>query len=103
MGREGWRAELVTHERDIRNGERDVGIRERNIEGTARAVAKDMLKSDKTIRALLKEARQQAVQRSRSTLLGKLFEHLAPFLQRFGHDPRDVRPIMNPLDYVVFD
>jgi predicted Holliday junction resolvase-like endonuclease len=95
--------ELAIQERDIRDRERSVELRERNIEATARAIAKDMLKSDKTVKALMKEARQQAVQRSRSTLLGKFFEHLAPFLQRFGHDPRDVRAIMDPIDYVVFD
>ena len=98
-----WQAEVTHAERDIRDRERKVDFLERNIEARARALAKDMLKSDRTVRTLLKEERQKAVLRSRSTLLGKLFEHLSPFLQRFGHDPRDVRPIMNPIDYVVFD
>jgi len=100
---EDWQAELDSQERDIKDREHDIALRERNLESTARALAKDMLKNDKTIKALMKEARRQAIQRSRSTLLGKLFERLGPFLQRFGHDPRDVRPIMDPIDYVVFD
>jgi predicted Holliday junction resolvase-like endonuclease len=98
-----WQAELETQEHEVRDREREIERGQRNLEGTARALAKDMLKSDKTIKALMKEARQQAILRSRSTLLGKLFERLGPFLQRFGHDPRDVRPILDPIDYVVFD
>ena len=42
-------AEVATQERDIRDRERAVELRERNIEATARALAKDMLKSDKTV------------------------------------------------------
>lgn len=100
---DGWHAELDSQEHSLRIRERDLELRERNLEGTARALAKDMLKSDKTVKALMKDARQQAIQRSRSTLLGKLFERLGPFLQHFNHDPRDVRAIMDPIDYVVFD
>lgn len=96
-------SELRSRENDIRDRERDVQSRERRLESTARALAKDMLKSDATVRALIKEAKQQALQRSRSTLLGKLFERLGPFFQTFGHDPRDMRAIMDPIDYVVFN
>lgn len=92
-----------SRENDIRDRECDVQSRERRLESTARALAKDMLKSDATVRALIKEAKQQALQRSRSTLLGKLFERLGPFFQTFGHDPRDMRAIMDPIDYVVFN
>lgn len=102
-GLEDWQAELEIQERDVRDRERELERGQKDLESTARVLAKDMLKSDKTVKALMKEARQQAVLRSRSTLLGKLFERLGPFLQRFGHDPRDVRPIMDPIDYVVFD
>ena len=77
--------------------------RERNLEKTAREMAKGMIKDDKTVKALLSDARRQAIQRSRSTLLGNLFERLAPFFAQFDHDPRDVRALMNPIDYVVFD
>jgi len=66
-------------------------------------MAEGMIRDDKTVKALLSDARRQAIQRSRSTLLGHLFERLAPFFARFDHDPRDVRPLMNPIDYVVFD
>jgi predicted Holliday junction resolvase-like endonuclease len=34
--------------------------------------------------------------------LGKLFERLWPFRQELDHDPRDMRVILDPIDYVVF-
>jgi predicted Holliday junction resolvase-like endonuclease len=98
-----WEADIRAREDEVRDHERDLVSRERRLESTARALAKDMLKSDATVRALIKEAKQQALQRSRSTLLGKLFERLGPFFQKFGHDPRDMRAIMDPIDYVVFN
>jgi predicted Holliday junction resolvase-like endonuclease len=98
-----WQGEIDARETELTNREREVTYRERNLERTAREMAKGMVKDDKTVKALLTEARRQAVQRSRSTLLGHLFERLAPFFQRFAHDPRDVRPLMNPIDYVVFE
>jgi predicted Holliday junction resolvase-like endonuclease len=96
-------ADLEIRDSDLKNRENDLTYRERNLEKTAREMAKGMVKDDKTVKALMTEARRQAVQRSRSTLLGNLFERLAPFFQQFDHDPRDVRALMNPIDYVVFD
>ncbi len=103
MKLEGWQGELDVREGGLQQREREVTDRERNLERTAREMAKGMIKDDKTVKALLKDAKEQAIQRSRSTLLGHLFERLAPFFQRFDHDPRDVRALMNPIDYVVFD
>jgi predicted Holliday junction resolvase-like endonuclease len=95
-------ASLRDRENQLQLRERDIARRERDVAVTARTMAKEMVRSESAVRSLLKEARQQAAQRSRSTLLGKLFERLGPVLQRFGHDPRDMRPIMDPIDYVVF-
>lgn len=100
---EGWKGELDGREGELTNRERELSFRERNLERTAREMAKGMIKDDKTVKALIADAKRQAVLRSRSTLLGHLFERLAPFFQRFSHDPRDVRAMMNPIDYVVFD
>jgi predicted Holliday junction resolvase-like endonuclease len=100
---ENWKGELDAREGELESREREVNWKERNLEKTAREMAKGMIKDDKTVKALLADARRQAVLRSRSTLLGHLFERLAPFFQRFAHDPRDVRALMNPLDYIVFD
>jgi predicted Holliday junction resolvase-like endonuclease len=100
---ENWKGQLDVREGELEGRERDVNWKEANLEKTARALAKGMMKDDKTVKGLVADARRQAVLRSRSTLLGCLFERLAPFFQRFAHDPRDVRALMNPIDYVVFD
>jgi predicted Holliday junction resolvase-like endonuclease len=100
---ESWKGELDAREGELKRREDDTAWKERNLEKTAREMAKGMVKDDKTVKALLVDERRRAVLRSRSTLLGNLFERLAPFFQRFAHDPRDVRALMNPIDYIVFD
>lgn len=47
--------------------------------------------------------RRDAISHSARTLSGKTLEKLVPFLNRFGHDPHDVRWIGDPVDLVVFD
>jgi predicted Holliday junction resolvase-like endonuclease len=96
-------SDLRSREDDVRDRERELESRERRLDSTARSLAKEMLKSEATVRALVREEKQKALQRSRSTLLGQLFERLGPFSQKFGHDPRDMRAIMDPIDYVVFN
>jgi predicted Holliday junction resolvase-like endonuclease len=100
---EGWQGELDLRESELERREHELRYGERNLEKTAREMAKGMVKDDKTVKGLLKEERRKAVLRSRSTLLGHLFERLAPFFRQFDHDPRDVRALMNPIDYVVFE
>lgn len=50
-----------------------------------------------------KEIRKDSVNRSRSTLKGKITEQMAPLLQEFPYAPADARFIGNPIDFVVFD
>lgn len=47
--------------------------------------------------------RRDAISRSARTLSGKTLEKLVPFLERFDHNPHDVRWIGDPIDLVVFD
>lgn len=49
------------------------------------------------------EIRRDAIARSSRTLSGKTLEKLVPFLDRFKHDPHDVRWVGDPVDLVVFD
>lgn len=100
---EQWAAEISRKEIELGQREAEVQRRERDLDSLASARAEAMLKDDHSIKRLLKEAREQATTRSRSALLGHLFERLGPFLQRFDHDPRDVRPLFHPIDYVCFD
>ncbi|HLC59520.1 MAG TPA: Holliday junction resolvase-like protein [archaeon] len=47
--------------------------------------------------------REDAIARSARTLSGKTLERLIPFLEKFKHDPHDVKWLGDPIDLVVFD
>jgi predicted Holliday junction resolvase-like endonuclease len=47
--------------------------------------------------------RKDSVNRSRSTLKGKIAEQMAPVLPEFSFNPADARFIGSPVDYVIFD
>lgn len=47
--------------------------------------------------------RRDSVNRSRSTLKGRIAEQMAPFLPEFPFAPADARFIGNPVDFIVFD
>ena len=49
------------------------------------------------------EIRKDAVNRSRSTLKGKIAEQIAPLLPEFLYNPADARFIGSPVDYIIFD
>jgi predicted Holliday junction resolvase-like endonuclease len=50
-----------------------------------------------------RDIRRQAIAQSRRTTLGRIIERVAPWFSGSGHHPADVRPIFDPLDFVVFD
>jgi predicted Holliday junction resolvase-like endonuclease len=52
---------------------------------------------------LVRDARKQSVDRSRSTLKGQIAEQMAPLLPGFPYLPADARFIGDPIDYVVFN
>jgi predicted Holliday junction resolvase-like endonuclease len=47
--------------------------------------------------------RQDAVQRSQAVTVGKVHEQLIPYLPAFPYNPKDVRFLGSPIDFVVFD
>lgn len=47
--------------------------------------------------------RRDAIQRSKAVVLGKVTEHLMPFLPGFKYNPKDARFLGTPVDLVVFD
>lgn len=50
-----------------------------------------------------KEIRQDAIDKSQSVTLGKMTEHIVPYLPGFGFNPSDARFIGSPIDLIVFD
>jgi predicted Holliday junction resolvase-like endonuclease len=51
----------------------------------------------------IREIRKKAIAKSRAGQLGKTLEKIAPIFSGFGHHPYDVRPMFDPVDFVVFD
>jgi predicted Holliday junction resolvase-like endonuclease len=47
--------------------------------------------------------RRDAVQRSQAVTLGKVCEHLIPYLPDFRWNPKDARFVGSPFDFLVFD
>ena len=47
--------------------------------------------------------RSDAIQRSQSVIIGKVSEHLLPYMPDFPFNPKDVRFIGSPIDLIVFD
>lgn len=50
-----------------------------------------------------KEIRQDAIDKSQSVTMGKMTEHMVPYLPGFRFNPADARFIGSPIDFVVFD
>jgi predicted Holliday junction resolvase-like endonuclease len=53
--------------------------------------------------ALIKKERDDAVQRSRASIEGRVYEQLIPILPNWPYTPSDARFIASPCDYIVFD
>ncbi len=49
------------------------------------------------------QIRQDAIQRSQSVIVGKVTEHIVPYLPDFIYNPKDARFIGSPIDLIIFD
>ena len=47
--------------------------------------------------------RADAVRRSTSVVIGKVTEHLAPYISDFPYNPKDARFLGTPVDLIIFD
>jgi predicted Holliday junction resolvase-like endonuclease len=47
--------------------------------------------------------RSDAIQKSQSVIIGKVTEHLVPYMSEFTFNPKDVRFIGSPIDLIVFN
>jgi predicted Holliday junction resolvase-like endonuclease len=88
---------------DLEERENDLNDREYRLERNARQRVQEILKSKTEVQGLIRAASRDAVKRSRATLLGRLLERVAPCFRKFAYDPRDMRSICDPFDYVLFD
>jgi predicted Holliday junction resolvase-like endonuclease len=90
-------------EQELRGREREVQYGEDRLERNAKQRVREILKSQTEVQRLIREASKDAVKRSRATLLGRMLERLAPCFRKFAYDPRDMRSICDPYDYVLFN
>ncbi|MDQ6788588.1 MAG: hypothetical protein M3033_17435 [Acidobacteriota bacterium] len=67
----------------------------------AKREAKTLLEEWKFVEGDL--LRADAISRSQSVILGKVTEHLIPYLPKFNYNPKDVRFFGDPIDLIVFD
>lgn len=47
--------------------------------------------------------RMDAIQKSQSVIIGKVTEHVVPYLPDFAFNPKDARFLGSPVDLIVFD
>ncbi|MEK6881008.1 MAG: Holliday junction resolvase-like protein [Nanoarchaeota archaeon] len=59
-------------------------------------------KSHHHFQSQIPQLRQEAISKSRSVLAGQFSENLAPFLPGFPFNPKEVRFIGNPIDFIAF-
>lgn len=95
--------DLNEREAALRDSDRELRYREQRLERDAKTRVHEILKSKTEVQALIRESNKAAVLRSRATLLGKLLERVAPCFRKFAYDPRDMRCICDPVDYVLFE
>jgi len=76
--------------------------RKREIE-LEKNIDKEAMKRLKELQKQEKEAREDAIKRSRAVTMGHVLEIIAPILMSSKYNPKDFRPILNPIDYVVFN
>tara|TARA_Y100000310_G_scaffold118392_1_gene117292 strand:+ start:166 stop:666 length:501 start_codon:yes stop_codon:yes gene_type:complete len=81
----------------VLQGERDNLATESNI------LKQQIEKTIKDQHLLVKEAREDAIKRSKSVISGKIKETIAPYLPDFPYNPKDCRFIGTPNDFIVFD
>lgn len=103
--------ELDDRENDLDNREdnldfkeTELGRREDRLDKDAHTRVREILSNETELQAMIKSHRRAAIKTSRATLLGKLLERLAPCIPSFSrYDPRDMRALSDPFDYVLFD
>ena len=85
----------------IRWREKELESHRQQLLDLARAEARVELEQWKT--ANESQFRQDAIQRSQAVTIGKVTEHIVPYLPGFSFNPKDVRFLGTPIDLVIFD
>jgi predicted Holliday junction resolvase-like endonuclease len=100
---EGREEDVQFREDEVSRNDRDLRHRELRLERDAHDRVRQILRSKTELQSMIRAERKAAIKSSRATLLGKLMERIAPCFRTFAYDPRDMRCISDPFDYVLFD
>jgi len=95
--------DLESRENELQSNSQDIRRRELSLERDAHNRVRQILKSKTELQSMIRAERKAAIKSSRATLLGRLMERIAPCFRTFAYDPRDMRCISDPFDYVLFD
>lgn len=52
---------------------------------------------------ILKEERKNSIKKSKSVIMGELYEKILPFLPNFQYKPKDMTFVWKWIDYIIFD
>jgi len=63
----------------------------------------DIKERQKELRERRRKVKEASERGATAVGLGKILEKLVPVMKDFGADSRDVRPLFEPIDYVVFN
>jgi predicted Holliday junction resolvase-like endonuclease len=67
------------------------------------AISKARVELDRWRQAEIVSIRSQAIAQSGSVIAGRVGEIISPYMSEFKYNPKDIRFVGSPIDYVVFD
>lgn len=76
---------------------------EKRVESIRKELEAKIEEARRECEARIEAARREAIEKSKAVVLGKVSEQLAPYLPGFKYNPKDVRFIGSPVDFIVFD
>ncbi|MBI2135515.1 hypothetical protein HYU06_00415 [Candidatus Woesearchaeota archaeon] len=103
-----WRLKLETVDNQYKNKILEL---QKNTELTIKKLAhtwelkytSDLAEIKDLVQSAEKYMRHDAIKRSKRTLLGKLWEHVSPYLPKFPFRPSDMKFLGSPIDFIIFD
>lgn len=88
---------------EIENRSRDIFEKWRAAELETQAVERAQLLFREWSQKEERNIREDAIRKSQAVIMGKVTEHLIPYFPDFKYNPKDVRFLGTPVDFVVFD
>lgn len=88
---------------EIENRSRNIFEKWRAAELETQAVERAQLLFREWSQKEERNIREDAIRKSQAVIMGKVTEHLIPYFPDFKYNPKDVRFLGTPVDFLVFD